>query len=187
MPAIEAKKLTRKFLEDVMAIPDGEKINGCIQCGTCSASCPTGYAMDYAPRQIIAALRADRIGEVLRSNSVWLCASCYSCAVRCPAKIPWTDIMYQLKRLGEDAGIIPRVTKGKVLAKAFNDIINKYGRSSEFKLMQRFYLRTSPFKGLGQLGFARRLISKGRLELGVHKIKGIDGLQKMMAALEERG
>jgi heterodisulfide reductase subunit C len=37
------------FLEDVYAIPGGERIKECIQCGTCSASCPTSYAMDYTP------------------------------------------------------------------------------------------------------------------------------------------
>ncbi len=187
MPVTKAKELTKKFLDEVLTIPNGEKVMGCIQCGTCSASCPTGYAMEYAPRQIIAALRADRIGDVLRSNTVWLCASCYSCAVRCPAGIPFTDVMYHLKRLGEEVGIIPRDKKGPVMAKAFNEVITKYGRASEFKLVRKFYFRTSPFKALGQLGFARRLMSKGRLEMGAHKIKGINGLQKMIAALEERG
>ncbi|MCK4595080.1 4Fe-4S dicluster domain-containing protein [bacterium] len=181
----EGRKLTQRFLEEVMLIPDGYKVMSCIQCGTCSASCPSAYAMDYTPRQIVAALRADIIHEVLVSNSVWLCASCYSCTVRCPAGIPWTDIMYQLKRLGEDEGIIPRVKKGHELATVFNSIIDKYGRSSEFKLMFKFYLRTGLFKALGQLGFASKLIFKGRLGLVSHKIKGISGLQKMMVAMEE--
>jgi len=180
------RELTRKFLEGVMLIPNGEKVNMCIQCGTCSASCPTGYAMDFTPRQIVAALRADIIHEVLVSNSVWLCASCYSCTVRCPAGIPWTDIMYQLKRLGEDEGIIPRVKKGHELATVFNGIIDKYGLSSEFLLLLKFYFRTGIFKALGQLGFATKMLARGRLDLGAHKIKGIKGLQKMMAVMEER-
>jgi heterodisulfide reductase subunit C len=187
MPAVDAKELTKKFLDEILAIPKGEKINGCIQCGTCSASCPTGYAMEYAPRQIISALRADRIHEVLKSNTVWLCASCYSCAVRCPAGIPFTDVMYHLKRMGEEAGIIPRNSTGPALARIFDDIIMKYGRDAEFQLMRRFYFKTGVFKALGQLGFARRMSAKGRLDTKAHRIKGIDGLRKMMAALKERG
>ncbi|RJQ39891.1 MAG: hypothetical protein C4555_02475 [Dehalococcoidia bacterium] len=29
--------------------PDQQKLLTCIQCGTCTASCPTAYAMDYIP------------------------------------------------------------------------------------------------------------------------------------------
>lgn len=31
----------------------GEKIQHCIQCGTCSSSCPLSFYMDYPPRQLI--------------------------------------------------------------------------------------------------------------------------------------
>ena len=47
-------------------------------------------------REIIAALRAGMLDRVLNSNTVWLCTSCYSCYVRCPAGIPYTDVMYEL-------------------------------------------------------------------------------------------
>ena len=33
-------------------IPAGELLNRCIQCGTCSASCPSAHAMDLTPRQM---------------------------------------------------------------------------------------------------------------------------------------
>ncbi|MFQ6001752.1 MAG: 4Fe-4S dicluster domain-containing protein, partial [Anaerolineae bacterium] len=46
------------LVERVLDTSIAEKIKSCIQCGACSASCPTAYAMDYTPRQIIAALRA---------------------------------------------------------------------------------------------------------------------------------
>jgi len=187
MPVTEAKELTKRFLDEVLAIPGGEKIMGCIQCGTCSASCPTSFAMEYAPRQIIAALRADRIHDVLRSNTVWLCASCYSCAVRCPAGIPFTDVMYELKRLGQKQGIIPAEKNGQKMARAFSKTVDKYGRSHEFKLMLRYFFSTNPFKALGQMTFAMRMFFKGRLELGGHKIKGIKSLQKMVNSVEESG
>ena len=58
MNAPEAKELGRTFLDSVYAIPNGEKIKQCIQCGTCSASCPTSGVMEYGPREIIAALSA---------------------------------------------------------------------------------------------------------------------------------
>ena len=46
------------LVEEICSIPGGEKIRLCIQCGTCSASCPNVDKMDHTPRQIIAMARA---------------------------------------------------------------------------------------------------------------------------------
>jgi hypothetical protein len=40
---------------------------------------------------------------------------------------------------------------------------------------------------LGQLPMALRLFRRGRLGLRAHNIKGLEGLRKMMAAVEENG
>jgi Fe-S oxidoreductase len=82
---------SREFLEKVIsATPDGEHIRKCLQCGTCSGICPYGFAMDYPPRSLIAALRAEDWHGVLESDTIWLCVSCFACASVCPAKIPLT-------------------------------------------------------------------------------------------------
>jgi len=183
----QAKDLSREFLRKVRELPKGEKIDQCIQCGTCSASCPTSAAMEYGPREIIAALRAGMLDRVLKSNTVWLCASCYSCSVRCPANIPFTDVMYELKRLGIKYGIYPKRTTGAVMAKAFVEIVGKYGRNAEPWLIRKYYFRTNPLKMVGQLKLTSKLMARGRLDFFPHTIKGIDGLQKMVAAAEENG
>lgn len=54
----EALALHKRFCDDVMSMPGGEKIKICQQCGTCTGSCPTSYLMDWGPREIIAAFRA---------------------------------------------------------------------------------------------------------------------------------
>ena len=183
----EAKDLSREFLQRVHDLPDGKKIDQCIQCGTCSGSCPTSGAMEYGPREIIAALRAGMLDRVLGSNTVWLCASCYSCAVRCPAKIPLTDVMYELKRLGVKYGIYPKKTTNAVMAKAFVGTVDNCGRNAETKLLRKYFLGTSPFKALSQMSLAMKLFFKGRLDFFPAKIKGLDGLHKMLAAAEENG
>src|SRR5512136_1414728 len=138
------KELHKIFLEDVYKIPEGENIKQCIQCGTCSASCPTSYAMDYTPREIIAAFRAGLLERVLRSNTVWLCASCYYCTVRCPSGIKLTDIMYELKRLGVEFGLVQEGAIAPVLSKTFVDMVDKYGRVPEIPLMMSVMLKTNP-------------------------------------------
>jgi len=186
MDAAAAKQLSDEFLQSVYAIPHGEKIKECIQCGTCSASCPSSAAMEYGPREIIAALRAGMLDRVLNANTVWLCVSCYSCTVRCPAGIPFTDVMYQLKHLEVEKGLSKKAN-GAVMAKAFAETVDGHGRNVETKLLRKYYLRTHPLRALQQIPLAWRLLRRGRLHLFQGKIKGLDGLHQMMAAIEEDG
>ena len=186
MTATAVKDLSGEFLQSVYAIPHGEKIKECIQCGTCSASCPSSAAMEYGPREIIAALRAGMLDRVLNANTVWLCVSCYSCTVRCPAAIPFTDVMYELKRLEVDKGL-SKGASGATMATAFAETVDQYGRNAETKLLRKYYLRTNPLKALAQVPLAMKLFFRGRLALFPRKIKGLDGLNKMMAAIPENG
>jgi len=176
--------LCEEFLESVYALPHGEKIKECIQCGTCSASCPSSAAMEYGPREIIAALRAGMLDRVINSKTVWMCVSCYSCTVRCPAGIPFTDVMYELKRLEVEKGL-SKDANGATMAKAFAETVDQHGRNVETKLLRKYFLRTNPFKALAQIPLAMRLFRKGRLEIFGHKIKDLGNLHRMMAAIEE--
>jgi len=186
MNRLEAKQLTEELLESVYSLPKGEKIKECIQCGTCSASCPSSAAMEYPPREIIAALRAGMLDRVLNSNTVWLCVSCYSCTVRCPAGIPFTDVMYELKRLEVDKGL-SKESDGAVMANAFAETVDQHGRNVETKLLRKYFLRTNPLKAFAQIPLAMKLFFRGRLEIFGHKIKGLENLRTMLAAIEENG
>ena len=89
----------RDFLDELLSVPGGEHLRECIQCGTCSGSCPVSYFMDNPPRKLFAMARAGLRDSVLASESLWLCTSCYMCTLRCPKQIAVTDIIYALKRL----------------------------------------------------------------------------------------
>jgi heterodisulfide reductase subunit C len=142
--------------------------------------------MDYGPREIIAALRAGMLDRVLNANAVWLCVSCYSCTVRCPAGIPFTDVMYELKRLEVDKGLAKHA-HGATMARAFAETVDTHGRNAETELLRKYYLRTSILKALAQIPLAAKLFFRGRLHLFPRKIKGLPGLRKMMAAISENG
>ena len=85
--------------------PEWEKLFSCMQCGTCSSSCPTAYAMDYTPRQLWQMMRLGMEDEVLNSQTFWLCTACKSCQVRCPRGISLTDTMLALKEYATRKGI----------------------------------------------------------------------------------
>jgi len=76
----------------------GENLFGCYQCGTCSAGCPFIDDMDLAPDEVIRYVVLDR-QEVLNSKTIWLCASCFTCAERCPRDINITKIMEALRQI----------------------------------------------------------------------------------------
>lgn len=174
--------LREVFLEDVYQIPGGERIKECIQCGTCSGSCPTSYAMDYTPREVIAAFRAGLLERVLTSNTIWLCASCYYCTVRCPSGIKLTDIMYELKRLAIEFNLTQEGAKTPIVSKLFVDTVNKNGRVSEAGLVSKFMLKTNPLGIFKMIPRAFKLLMRGRLPLVPHKIKGTSEVEKCLAA-----
>jgi len=75
-----------------------DKFRTCLQCGTCSGSCPMGQAMDFTPRRAVRMLIDGRIEELAAGNTPWLCVSCHTCAVRCPSRLPITDALFPALR-----------------------------------------------------------------------------------------
>jgi Fe-S oxidoreductase len=96
------------FYESVLGVADGEHLRTCLQCGTCSGVCPFGYLMDFPPGRMISFLRADLFERVVKSDSAWMCVSCYACTQVCPSKIPLTaGLMTRAKEELLLAGNVP--------------------------------------------------------------------------------
>ena len=93
------------LLEVVQA--SGEKIQACYQCQKCSAGCPVAYAMDILPNQLLRHIQYDHRERVLSSKTIWICASCYTCSVRCPNNIDIAKIMDALRSLALRSGAKP--------------------------------------------------------------------------------
>jgi quinone-modifying oxidoreductase, subunit QmoC len=189
MPHSE-RELREAFLRQIDQIPGGEKLRRCIQCGTCTGSCPVAYAMDLTPREVIARFRAGDVESILRSRTIWTCASCYMCTTRCPSGIKITDLLYALKRLSMDRGIHASRFPVHVLSESFVATVNMYGRNWETGLMERYWRKTTtPVFGmvnlLKQAPLFLRLWSHGRAALRPHRIKGLDGLQAIIRRAEQ--
>lgn len=176
-------KLDLNFINELRKIPGGEKIVDCIQCGTCSGSCPTSYLMHHTPRKLIAMTRAGMRKEVLKSPDIWLCTSCYSCYVRCPRGIKVTDLMYAYKRLSvrDKFGLQKR---GFKLGKYFMQVVNKYGRNNELELLAKFFTFANPIGGLLNSLIGWNLYKRNRLPLKQHKIKDLEGFKKIVRKAE---
>jgi heterodisulfide reductase subunit C len=174
-------ELRSAFLREVSRIPGGEKIKKCIQCGTCTGSCPVSYTMDIPPREIIALFRAGDIESILNSRTIWICASCYACTVRCPMEIKVTDLLYALKRMAMEKDLFPKRFPVYMLSKSFALMTNLFGRGYEVGLLLAYYMRTNPLKLLPMMPFALRLFLKGRIGVFPHRIKRRKQLAKILA------
>jgi heterodisulfide reductase subunit C len=159
------------FIQEISTMPGGEKINLCIQCGTCSASCPNANKMDYTPRELIAMARAGMREEVLSSNSMWLCLSCYLCTVRCPRGIVPTYIMHALEHLAMRHGLSTKRTRTPILYKVFSDTVYSSGHIPRLGCMTRFYLQVNPFSALKNTSVALALFRHGRMPLKPTRLK----------------
>ncbi len=175
------------FLDEVIAdTPGGERLVHCLQCGSCGGSCPNGADMEYTPRTLFALIAADRREQVLASNTMWTCVSCYLCTARCPQEIPITEIVYTLKRKSIAEGLA-KDTDAPALARTFTGFVDKYGRSFEFGLASRYYFFNKPTSLLkmGPLGLS--MFARGRMTLMPAKIRQIEQLQAIIKKAREIG
>ena len=179
------EELDKGFAATIAKMAHGEKFLTCIQCGTCSATCPVSHFMDFTPRRIIAMVREGFREEVLRSFTIWLCASCYSCTADCPREIKITDVMYALKQIALQEKVYPKRFPLPVLQEVFFDYVQHKGRNSEGRLMLALALKTNPFRFLSLAKMGLRLWLAGRVSLAEDSIRDKEGLRKLLQAVDQ--
>ncbi|NQU14431.1 MAG: 4Fe-4S dicluster domain-containing protein [Desulfobacteraceae bacterium] len=166
----------------------GDEIKMCMQCGVCAASCPLSLQMDHPPRQIFTLIRAGKKEEVLGSQAIMLCTSCYACKVRCPRKIPVVDVMHGLANYALKQGFVPRKDTANFGSK-FWEQVYRIGRIDEKDLPRRYFFSEGFIEGIkGTLSFSdigiKMFLHKRMKLLPEKKIKGIKELRKMLDKAE---
>jgi heterodisulfide reductase subunit C len=59
----------------------------CMKCGKCSATCPAFNEMDIKPHQFVSYVVNNNVEELVKSESLWKCLSCFACVERCPRDV----------------------------------------------------------------------------------------------------
>jgi heterodisulfide reductase subunit C len=175
----------KSFVEEVAATPGGENIRACIQCGMCTGSCPVANEMEYSPREIIALIRAGMRDEVLSSNSMWHCLSCYMCTVRCPRGVKPTEMAHALECLANQQGYRVKGTSTPAMYRSFVSSIRGNGRVHEFGVMFRYYLVTNPLAALKALPVGLKLFLHKRMPLIPKRVKGKQDLSRLIQKFGE--
>ncbi len=81
--------------EEIAALPGGENIHRCWQCGSCTNACTVNAINpDFNPRYWIYLIRMGMESELLRDKDIiWQCVSCNKCTYACPRDVMPEGIM----------------------------------------------------------------------------------------------
>ena len=109
---IKASELDPKFKYELVKMHGSEKILKCFQCGTCTSDCPVARFSDtYRPRTLIHMAQLGLKERVLKSDTLWLCAACFTCTDRCPQDVEVAAVIRVFRNLAAEKGCFPQVFK----------------------------------------------------------------------------
>lgn len=192
------EKYRNNFLQEVQAnVEEGDWVKMCMQCGVCAGSCPLGTHWEHTPQKIFMMIRAGKREEVLTSDSMWMCTSCYNCIVRCPRELPITHIMHGLANYAHRLGIAPKMNPTRRFAKIFWDNLVANGRVNEVGLSLRLYFMDGLISGikigLSMASVGLGMVMTGRLDpmglishAGIKDKKGYQAMIKKAKELEDK-
>jgi quinone-modifying oxidoreductase subunit QmoC len=182
------------FLKEVEElVEEGEWVKMCMQCGVCAGSCPLGPAWEHTPQKIFMMIRAGKRDEVLQSDSMWMCTSCYNCIARCPRKLPITHIMHGLANYAHRLNIAPKGQPTREFATMFWKNLTKRGRTNELMLTLNLYFANGIGPGiqtaLNMQKIGLGMVMAGRLNpmeiFGGHSVKDLKGFHAILAKAKD--
>ncbi len=161
----------------------GEDVLKCFQCLKCSTGSPLVHAMDILPHQLIKAMQLGLKEEVISSSTIWVCASCLTCSVRCPTRIDIARLMDRLRQLAY-AGKGPLGDElVPLFHEAFLHSLRRRGRVYEIGMLMSIKFKTKQlFKDLG-LGW--EMFRRGKLRLLPSGVKKRAEIKKVFNKLTQ--
>lgn len=154
------------FLHEVeKRVEGGDWVRMCMQCGVCAGSCPLGKHWAHPPQKLFMMIRAGKRSEVLTSDALWMCTSCYNCMVRCPRHLPITTIIHGLAAHAHREGLAPKHQPTRAFSVLFAGNAMRGGRVNEMRLTVGLYFRDGLVSGIKK-GWAMRKVASGLLRAG---------------------
>lgn len=171
------------FLGEVEA-EASTRVSVCYQCGKCAASCPVSFAMDLEPYQVMRLVQLGAKEEVLRSRTIWLCASCTACSERCPREVDVAAVMDALRIMARRQGYpIPEPAIAG-FHDLFLDTVRAGGRLHELGLMARYKIKTANL--FSDLDVGLTMMRYGKLKPLPHRIHGVESVRALFARVKAR-
>lgn len=129
--------------EEIAALPGGEQIHRCWQCGSCTNSCTVNAINpEFNPRYWIYLIRMGMESELLRDKDIiWQCVSCNKCTYACPRDVFPEGVMKATSHWLELKGHTPK-SPSMIFDEIFAEQIVATGKIEEGRTLRRFFQRT---------------------------------------------
>lgn len=129
--------------DEIAALPGGEYIHRCWQCGSCTNSC-TVHAVNerFNPRYWIYLIRLGMEDELLRDKDIiWQCVSCNKCTYACPRDVVPEGVMKATAHWLELKGHTPK-SPSMLFDEVFSEQVFATGKIEEGRIVRGFFQRT---------------------------------------------
>ncbi len=176
---IGARVLTdynERLQDEIAALPGGENIHRCWQCGSCTNACTVNAINpDFNPRYWIYLIRLGMEQELLRDKEIiWQCVSCHKCTYACPRDVVPEGVMKATAQWLELKGHVP-TNPSMAFDEEFSAQVFATGRIEEGRLLRRFFRRTGqPLAQPWLVAIVRGLVA--RLPVGLLARLGLAAL-----------
>ena len=129
--------------EEIAALPGGELIHRCWQCGSCTNSCTVNAINpDFNPRYWIYLIRTGMESELLRDKDIiWQCVSCHKCTYACPRDVVPEGVMKATARWLELKGHTPK-SKSAIFDEEFTGQVVQTGMIEDGRVIRGFFAKT---------------------------------------------
>jgi heterodisulfide reductase subunit C len=172
--------LTSDFALEVQR-RSGENVFRCYYCQKCTVGCPTAYAMDYKPAQVLKMIQLGLREPLLKSSAPWLCVGCETCGTRCPNEIRLAPVMDTLKYMALEAGYAPPETTVYALHRAFLDSIKFFGRVHETTMLAEYVLRSRDIFSIlrSNIDVGATLLLKRKIPILPERVKALRQVKEL--------
>jgi heterodisulfide reductase subunit C len=172
---------------DVLA-PVREMVQACIQCGTCTASCPNEFAMDHTPRKLWRMVLMGLKDQIFQSKTFVLCSNCYCCTLRCPRGLPLTEAMSVLKQIAARENLA-KYRQSTLFYRNFLQSVRRHGRVNEMEFMAFYFVTLRKFTvplRFAPLGVTLMRKRKVSVAVPLKARRPLESIFRKVEALEDR-
>jgi heterodisulfide reductase subunit C len=129
--------------EEIEALPGGEHISRCWQCGSCTNACTVNALNpDFNPRYWIYLIRNGMEEELLRDKDiVWQCVSCNKCTYACPRDVNPEGVMKATAHWLELKGHTEK-KPSMIFDEGFSEQVITTGKIEDGLVIRQFFART---------------------------------------------
>jgi heterodisulfide reductase subunit C len=145
MSIVISKEKTKDSLLQAVKEISGVDVSGCLQCKKCANGCPVIALVKVPPSEIIRRLQLNIGDSILKSDLVWMCASCETCFSRCPMQIDMAAVMDALRIISVKKNASKQKGNVPLFNRWFLKTVSIFGRTYDLGMIAAYKVGTSSY------------------------------------------